>query len=139
MPEDSAIESKSLAVGVAKIADEMRARDVVVLDVSDVLGLTDYFVIASGTSRRQLKAMSEEVVKVLKRNGVQRLFLSGQEESGWVLIDFGEVVVHLFSADARGYYTLESLWEDAPRLDWASEETTLERVSEETPPSAEIP
>lgn len=134
------IEAKGMAVGVARIADGMRARDIAVLDVSSVLGLTDYFVIATGTSRRQLRAMSEEIIHVLKRQGIHRLFMSGEKDSGWVLIDFGEVVVHLFSADAREHYSLESLWEDAPALEWQSLDTEIdiERPSPEAPPFGSV-
>jgi len=117
----------------------MRAKDVVLLDVSNALGITDFFVLASGNSRRQLESMAQEIIHVLKRNGVQRLFMSGEKEGGWILIDFGEVVVHLFSVDARAYYELESLWEDAPRVPWQDQETDLDlaRVrSEKSPPFA---
>lgn len=132
----STIESRDLAIGVAQIADSMRGVDVTILDVGSTLAITDYFVIASGTSIRQLKAMSEEIVKSLKRQGVQRLFMSGQQDGGWILIDFGEIVVHLFSRDARSHYQLEALWKDAEVLAWEGEETSIDttRKEEDTSP-----
>ena len=133
--EEIPIDAKDVAVAVAKLADDMRARDIVALDVSEVLGLTDYFVIATGTSERQLRAVADAIVRSLKSNGVQRLFMSGQNEGGWVLIDFGEVVVHLFSREARAHYRIEGLWEDAGRFDWESESSELALAA----PAKEVP
>ncbi len=127
----SSIDSRDLAIGVAQIADGMRGTDITILDVGSTLAITDYFVIASGTSIRQLKAMSEEIVKALKRQGVQRLFMSGQQDGGWILIDFGEIVVHLFSRDARSHYQLEALWKDAEVLPWEGEETSVDTARRE--------
>lgn len=115
-----------VAAAAARIADEMRARDIVVLDVAEVLGIADYFVIASGTSGRQLQAIADETVHVLKRAGRPRLFVDGFEQGSWILVDFGDVVVHLFAEASRSYYDLEHLWDDAPRFDWQAVEVDLE-------------
>jgi ribosome-associated protein len=78
----------------------------------------DYFVIATGTSRRQLHAMSEEIDRVLQDEmGDQRLGIEGYEESRWIVLDYGSVVIHLFDDQARAYYDLENLWAEAKRVD----------------------
>jgi ribosome-associated protein len=123
--EGRRLEPEEVAAAAARIADEMRARDIVVLEVSDILGIADYFVIATGTSARQLHAVAEEITHVLKRAGTRRLSSDGQDQGSWILLDFGDVVVHLFSDEARSYYDLEHLWEDAGRFDWRSVEIDL--------------
>ncbi|MBL8850544.1 MAG: ribosome silencing factor, partial [Planctomycetaceae bacterium] len=80
--------------------------------------LFDYFVIGTGNSRRQMHAIAGEVRKVLKRYGSKRLGLEGLDSSKWIVQDFGDVVVHLFTEEARGLYDLEHLWGDALRVDW---------------------
>jgi ribosome-associated protein len=103
----------------AKVCDDLRGKDTVVLDLTRVTPLFDYFVISTGNSRRQLHAIAEEVQKTLKTRGSQRLSLEGWESSKWIVEDFGDVVIHLFTEEARGLYDLENLWGDAPRIDWA--------------------
>jgi len=84
--------------------------DILMLDLSEVSLIADYFVIASGESDRQLRAMAEGVQQGLKDRGVQRLSQEGAPGSGWVLLDYGAVVVHLFSPNQRSHYDLETLW-----------------------------
>jgi ribosome-associated protein len=84
----------------------------------DLTALFDYFVIATGTSRRQLHAMSEEIDRVLEEEMEdQRLGIEGYSESRWVVLDYGTVVIHLFDGDTRAYYDLENLWAEAKRVD----------------------
>jgi ribosome-associated protein len=110
--------SLELALAAARTAAENRGQDIVVLDTSGQTALFDYFVIATGTSRRQLHAMSEEIDAVLEKElGDQRLSVSGYEESRWIVLDYGTVVIHLFDAETREYYALEDLWAEAPRVD----------------------
>lgn len=111
--------SLQLALAAARVADDNRGRDIVVLDTRKVSSLFDYFVIVTGTSRRQLHAMSEEIDHVLTHDlGDRRIGMEGYAESRWILLDFGSVVIHLFDDDARRYYALEDLWAEAPRVDW---------------------
>ncbi|MEL7338020.1 MAG: ribosome silencing factor, partial [Planctomycetota bacterium] len=94
--------------------DLNRADDVAVLDVTQQTAIFDYFVLATGTSRRQLHAISEEIDDVLQKElGDKRLGIEGYEESRWIVLDYGSVVIHLFDEDTRHYYDLESLWADA--------------------------
>jgi len=101
----------------ARVAEENRGRDVVVLDVREMTCLFDYFVLASGASRRQLHAMSEEIDRVLEKElGDRRLGIEGYEESRWILLDYGDIVVHLFEPETRAYYAIEELWTHAKRV-----------------------
>jgi ribosome-associated protein len=115
--------TKSRSLGhaclAAKVCDDLRGKDTIVLDLTGITPLFDYFVISTGNSRRQMHAIAEEVQRVLKRHGSPRLGQEGADSSKWIVQDFGDVVVHLFTEEARGLYDLEHLWGDAPRIDWA--------------------
>lgn len=102
----------------ARVAEENKARDVLVLDMRGLTPLYDFFVLASGTSRRQVHTIAEEVDAAMHAEGDTRLGIEGYESGRWVIQDYGDVVVHVFDPDTRDYYDLEHLWEDAPRLDW---------------------
>jgi ribosome-associated protein len=92
----------------------------VVLQVGEVLALCGWFVITSGANDRQVKAIAEEVEwRVHAAGGPKPLRVEGLDDLRWVLIDFGDLVVHVFSAEARDFYELERLWSDVPHLDWA--------------------
>jgi ribosome-associated protein len=102
----------------ARIADDNRAKDVLLLDLRQATPLVDYFVIATAPSRRQSRAIADEVVQEMKRRGETKLGVEGSEEGRWVLIDYGDFVVHVLSPEARTYYALEEIWGDAERLEW---------------------
>ena len=102
----------------ARVADENKARDILVLDMRGLTPLYDFFVLATGTSRRQIHTIIEEIDDALKAEGDRRIGIEGYDSSKWVAQDYGDIVVHVFDPDARGYYALEELWADAPRLDW---------------------
>ena len=104
---------KDIAGFVSGTLDSKKASDIKVLKTRDVTILADYFVICTATSTTQLKTLSDEVEKVLKEKGEPPLRREGHRAGGWVLIDFGCVVVHLFLKDARDFYMLERLWSDA--------------------------
>jgi ribosome-associated protein len=102
----------------ARVAAEHKARDIVVLDMRGITPLYDFFVLATGNSRRQIHTISEEIDDALHENGDRRLSIEGYEASKWVVQDYGDVVVHVFNPDTRQYYAIEDLWADAPRVDW---------------------
>ena len=104
----------------ARIADSKKATDTVVTYIRDKISVTDYFVVCTVSNRRQMKAVSMEVQKVLKESGIRPLGVEGEEQGTWVLVDYGDVVLHIFQPREREYYTLEMLWGDAPSLDWNS-------------------
>jgi len=101
----------------ARTAEINRGRDIVVLDLRELTAFFDYFVLVSGTSRRQLHAISEEIDRVLvEEMGDRRLGIEGYEECRWILLDYGDVVIHLFDPETRAYYGLEDLWSQARRV-----------------------
>jgi len=102
----------------AKIADEFRGEDTLVLNLTKVTPIFDYFVITTATSRRQMHAIAEEVDRVLEERGSTRLGIEGYEQSTWILQDYGDVVLHVFEPESRGIYDLEGLWADTARIDW---------------------
>ncbi|MFO0910096.1 MAG: ribosome silencing factor [Isosphaeraceae bacterium] len=103
----------------ARIADHNRARDILLLDMRNATSFVDFFVIATAASRRQSHGIADEVDQEMKRRGERKLGIEGSEEGRWVLIDYGDFVVHVFSAEARAFYGLEDIWGDAERLEWA--------------------
>lgn len=110
------------ALIAAQCADEMRAKDIVVLDMTKIASIVDFFVIATGTSRRQLHAVADEVNRKLKgQEGNARLSIEGyRTEANWILVDFGDVVLHVFTEEGRELYDLENLKADATRVDWVT-------------------
>ena len=102
----------------ARIADEKKGRDIAVRQVAGILDIADYFVLASGSNRRQVQSIAEEIGRRARREG-WRARIEGQAGGWWALLDFGAVVVHVFQEEARRYYDLDLLWADAPLVEWA--------------------
>jgi ribosome-associated protein len=99
---------------VASIASDKKAIDIRVLDVRSVVGYTDYFLIASGNTERQTKAIHDAIYEDLKRDGMLPRRVEGAREARWVLMDYLDFVVHIFTPDARSFYRLEQLWGEVP-------------------------
>ncbi|MFV2068740.1 MAG: ribosome silencing factor [Pirellulales bacterium] len=109
--------SLQLALAAARTACQNRGPDIVLLDMREQTPLFDYFVLATGTSRRQLHAMSEEIDHTLEDDlNDRRMSIEGYNESRWILLDYGSVVIHLFDEETREYYALEQLWSGARRI-----------------------
>ncbi len=114
-------EAKALAVRAAQVADAEHATDVIVLHVGDVLGVTEYFVIGSASNRRLVDAIVQDVEAGLKDDpGRAPIRVEGVREQQWVLIDYGDVVVHVFLAEIRDFYEIERLYTDVPKIDWSA-------------------
>jgi ribosome-associated protein len=111
-------ESREAAVAAARSASAKQAESVAILDVHGLLVITDFFVIASGETERQVRTIVEEVEKALRDLGRKPVRREGETDGRWVLLDYVDVVVHVFAEEEREYYDLERLWRDAPRLDW---------------------
>lgn len=112
-----------LALTAARVAQENRGKGIVILDMREQTPIFDYFVIATGTSRRQLHAMSEEIDHALEDGlGDKRLGIEGYDASQWIVLDYGTVVVHLFDEETRKYYDLEHLWGGAERVPFDGQE-----------------
>lgn len=111
-------ESVDFACLAARAASSKQGEDVLVLDVRELITITDYFVIASGASDRQVKTIADEVVHSLRGKGNKPVRIEGGPGSRWILLDFVDFVVHVFHQDERDHYRLERLWIDAPRVGW---------------------
>lgn len=107
------MESLQLATSIAKLLDTKKADNVKVLKVRDLTVLTDYFVIANGTSSTHVKSLAEEVEFQMEQQDVKVLRSEGYDSKNWILLDYGTVIVHVFYPQARDFYDLEHLWADA--------------------------
>jgi ribosome-associated protein len=114
------LEARDFAIRVARLAVDLRAEDIVVLDLRDLSPVTDFFVICSGTSDRQMRALYDALGTDGKSCGWAPFGSAGHDSTTWMLLDFVDVVVHIFSPEYRQYYDLELLWGDAPRVEWSS-------------------
>ena len=118
----------------AEAAAEKKAEDLVVLDVVATLVITSYFVVATGRNDRQVRTIADQVEDTLRETaGIKPIGREGEREGRWVLLDFGEVVVHVFQPDEREFYRLEKLWADAPRVALPESVTGPAQQAEGTP------
>ncbi len=108
------IDSLKIAVNAA---DDKKAHDMVILDISKIASFADYFLLCTGDSSRQMQAIADEVEKKLKEYGIRPSHVEGYQNSEWILLDYVDLVVHIFSKNARVYYDLERLWRDSKKLD----------------------
>ncbi|MFP3936868.1 MAG: ribosome silencing factor [Phycisphaerae bacterium] len=114
--DDSALK---LAVEAARTAEEYNATDVLVLDLRDTSPVTDYFVICTGTSGRQMRTLTSELARRMKARGERAWRRAGEESAQWIVVDFVDVIVHIFDEYHRRFYDLELIWGEAPRVDWS--------------------
>jgi ribosome-associated protein len=113
--------SRAVAVGAARAAAGKQADRIVILDVSEVIVITDFFVICSAPTQRQIKTVIEAIQDEVRELGVRPVRREGEDGAGWWLLDYIDVVVHVFGTEEREYYDLERLWRDAPKVDWEAE------------------
>jgi ribosome-associated protein len=133
--EEQQNRSLARAIAAARVAEQNRGRDIAILDLRELTPVFDYFVLITGSSRRQLHAISEEIDQVLSQQyGDRRLGIEGYAESRWILLDFGDIVVHMFDDETRAYYDLEHLWTGAKRVEFESSlPAVAPRTGEESP------
>jgi len=110
--------ARELAIAAARIAQDDNCEDIVVLDLRGVSPVTDYFVIATGTSDRQMRSVADDISNHGRKIGQKRWKMAGEDTAEWLLMDFFDVVVHLFDEDHRRYYDLELMWGEAPKVQW---------------------
>lgn len=111
--------SRAMAVAAARAADDKKAADVTVLEVADIIGICDHFVICSAPNPRLVAAIAQEIEDRIAVEFDRRpISVEGLDDRRWVLVDFGEIVVHVFADEDRAYYRLERLYGDAPRVEW---------------------
>ncbi len=110
--------SRELALIAAAAADSKKGADIVIQKVADLILVTDYFVIATGANDRQVEAIADEVEeRLLEKGGIKPIGREGYDERTWILLDYGELVVHVFQPQTRDFYRIETLWNDAPFVD----------------------
>ena len=114
--------SRELAIIAAQAADEKKATDILVQDVAELVGETDFFVIVTASNSRQVSSIVDAIKEDLRdKGGVKPFHAEGTQDGSWSLLDYGQIVVHVFQPETREYYRLEELWNDAPVLDLAKE------------------
>ena len=113
------MESKEMAMKIAKLLDERKAIDVQVIDIAMKSSFADYFVMASGGSERQMAALVDNIEELLEPEGVFPKSVEGTRSSGWILMDYGDVIIHVFDEENRLFYDLERIWRDGKELDAA--------------------
>jgi len=126
-------EAKAKAVAIAQASVEKKATDVLVLNVAKLTSVTDYLVLCSGESERQVRAIADNIDRLLSSRRTPPLSIEGISSSQWVLMDFGDVVAHIFLSDVREHYALEKLWGDAPRVRVSAKEATMEKPAPRAP------
>ncbi len=114
-PEQS-LDPNELARTIVQVAADKKAENIVMLDIHSQSILADYFVICSGTSDRQVRAVAREIEEQLGKQGLDPLHVEGMTDAHWVLLDYGSVIVHIFDPATRDYYRLEKLWAESPRV-----------------------
>jgi ribosome-associated protein len=116
--EDRTTAARQFAVEAARLAADTHCHSVVVLDVRGISPVTDFFILATGTSPRQMRSVADEIAELGQKHSYAPLSTNGYEGHAWILVDFVDVVLHIFSGDARTYYDLDNLWGDAQRVEW---------------------
>jgi ribosome-associated protein len=114
-------DARQFAIDAARLANDLHCQNVVVLDVRGISPVTDFFVLATGTSGRQMKSIAEQIEELGEPRKFVAFGRNGHEGDSWVLTDFVDVVLHVFSSESRSYYDLDGLWGDAPRVEWKEE------------------
>ncbi|CCF82950.1 ribosome silencing factor [Nitrolancea hollandica] len=113
---EDVIEPANLARKIAAIASDALATEILVLDIHELSTIADYFVIGSTGNPRHLRAVTEKIGRELREDGIHPLRVEGQPETGWIVLDYGSIIVHMFTEEQRAFYRLEELWSGAQRL-----------------------
>ena len=111
---EAPLEANELAHAIVDVMSSKKATNIIMLDMHNVTYLADYYILCDGSSTRQIDAVTHGLLDNLKKAGSLRATIEGNSESGWVLVDFGSVIAHVFSPDKRAYFQLEDLWKEAP-------------------------
>ena len=109
--------SQELAKKIVKILDSKKGMDITGIDIPDLTTIGDYFILVTGTSSPHVKALAEEVEDTLAREGLEPRRIEGAQSAAWILIDYQDVILHIFTKETRDFYDMERLWSDAPRMD----------------------
>lgn len=116
------MEGLSKAKKIAQCLYDKKGKDIIILNVSKVTTLCDYFVIATGGSTPQIKAMTDEVIEKLESDQIEIMHIEGYDSASWVLLDYEDVIVHIFNEETRSFYAIERLWTDTEEIQFAFDE-----------------
>jgi ribosome-associated protein len=125
------VPARAAAIAAARALDAVKGEAIEVLDVSEVSPITEYFVLATGTGPRHVKALAEGAVRELRDMGIRAASMDGADEGTWAVVDYGPVVLHVFQATAREFYDLEMLWGDGKKVRWAAAKRKAKADEEE--------
>jgi len=106
----------------ARIAEDKKGRKITVLDMKEVFPMADFFVLATGANRKHIQTIADEIKRSLKEKNTRPISVEGYSQAWWILMDYGDVILHVFAKDARDYYDIENLWGDAEIVDWTESE-----------------
>ena len=112
------MDTKELSLKIANLLDSKKANDIVIIDIAEKSGFADYFVLTTASSTRQIDALVTEIEDKLAEDGVLVKHIEGTPESGWVLMDYGDIIICLFSAEQRDRYQIEKVWGDCDRVEY---------------------
>ena len=124
-------DSRARALRAVNAALEKKAKDLVVLKVQEISAFADYFIICGGTSDRQVRAIAASIQETLSRADIRPLGVEGDAAGQWILMDYDDVIIHVFLEQVRTFYDLERLWSEAPRMDVPDETVVLKALSKE--------
>ncbi len=113
---ESTLDPNSLARLAVQVASDKKAEDILMMDIHNLSVIADYFVICTGTSDRQVRAVAKDIQEQLRLRGARPLHIEGVDAANWILLDYGAVIIHIFDPATRDYYRLEKLWAEAPRV-----------------------
>lgn len=111
------IKALDLAAKVKAAIEDKKGEETLIVNVAEISGVTDYYIVTSGSSSPHLKAIFGSIQQELKKDGVYAYRKTGDPEGGWMVLDYLDVIIHIFSREARDYYSIEELWESAPKVD----------------------
>ena len=114
---------KEKALKIVELAEDVKANDIVLLDLRKICNFCDYFVVCTGTSSTHIKAIADHINTALRQDGVRSHHREGYSESRWIVLDFNSVIVHIFDEDTRDFYNLENLWKEAKKIDLNKKKT----------------
>jgi len=116
------MDNKALVLKIAELADAKKAKDILIIDIAEKSGFADYFVLATAANVRQIEALADEIEDKLAEDGLLVKHIEGEGESGWVLMDYGDIIVNLFSVEQRDRYSIEKVWGDCDRVEYTPKE-----------------
>ncbi len=121
------MKSRELALLSAKMLDQKKAKDIIIIDIEEKSGFADYLLVATAASMRQMSSLADELQDGLAEEGIMMSHQEGRGNSGWILMDYGDIIINIFTEPQREKYQIEKVWMDCPRLDFESSEEAISK------------